>query len=202
MADYDIEITVPTRGPRGPQGTPGEQTTDASLLTSGTLNDARLSANVLLQAAADARYGPTLFAYKAANTPRNSTTTLAADPDLALANVPVGVYEVALSLQVYDNSNHGFLWDIAGTATMSSLGRALLLPDLGSGNLGISAISNGILSGQSIAPWANATQTARYIGLISVTVAGSIEFRWAQQTSNANNLAVFAGSRMTLQKFP
>jgi len=53
MADYDIEITVPTRGPQGPQGTPGEQTTDASLLTSGTLNDARLSANVPLKDAAN-----------------------------------------------------------------------------------------------------------------------------------------------------
>jgi hypothetical protein len=201
MADYDIEITVPTRGPQGPQGAPGEQTTDASLLTSGTLDDARLSANVLLQAAADARYGPAFFAYKAANTSRNNTTTLAADPDLTFASVPVGAYEVELSLQVFDNNNHGLAWDIAGTATMSSLGRALLLPDVASATASISVISNGILTGQSIAPWSNATRNARYIGLISVTVAGSIEFRWAQQTSNANNLTVFAGSRISLQKF-
>jgi hypothetical protein len=53
MADYDIEVTVPTRGPQGPQGTPGEQTTDAALLTSGTLADARLSANVPLKDAAN-----------------------------------------------------------------------------------------------------------------------------------------------------
>jgi hypothetical protein len=55
MADYDIEVTVPTRGPQGPQGTPGEQTTDASLLTSGTLNDARLSANVAFKDFVDLR---------------------------------------------------------------------------------------------------------------------------------------------------
>ena len=201
MADYDIEITVPTRGPQGPQGAPGEQTTDAALLTSGTLNDARLSANVLLQAAADARYGPAFFAYKAANTSRNSTTTLAADPDLSFAIVPVGIYEVELFLQVFDNTIYGFAWDIGGNATMSSLGRALAVSDLASGTASNGQINSGILAGQSILPWANATRLARYFGLISVTVAGSIEFRWAQQTSAATNLSVFAGARMSLQKF-
>jgi len=55
MADYDITVTVPNQGPPGPQGAPGEQTTDASLLTSGTLDDARLSANVAFKDFVDLR---------------------------------------------------------------------------------------------------------------------------------------------------
>jgi len=51
MADYNIEITVPTRGPQGPQGPPG--IADASLLDTGTLADARLSGNVPLKDAAN-----------------------------------------------------------------------------------------------------------------------------------------------------
>jgi hypothetical protein len=51
MADYDITVTVPNQGPPGPQGPPG--ITDASLLDSGTLADARLSTNVPLKDAAN-----------------------------------------------------------------------------------------------------------------------------------------------------
>jgi hypothetical protein len=51
MADYDITVTVPNQGPPGPQGPPG--ITDASLLDSGTLADARLSSNVPLKDAAN-----------------------------------------------------------------------------------------------------------------------------------------------------
>jgi len=51
MADYDITVTVPNQGPPGPQGPPG--ITDASLLDSGTLADARLSTNVPLKDASN-----------------------------------------------------------------------------------------------------------------------------------------------------
>jgi len=51
MADYDITVTVPNQGPPGPQGPPG--ITDASLLDSGTLADARLSSNVPLKDASN-----------------------------------------------------------------------------------------------------------------------------------------------------
>jgi hypothetical protein len=51
MVDYDITVTVPNQGPPGPQGPPG--ITDASLLDSGTLADARLSTNVPLKDAAN-----------------------------------------------------------------------------------------------------------------------------------------------------
>lgn len=46
-----LSLTLPVgaTGATGPQGPAGEQTTDASLLTSGTLADARLSSNVALE---------------------------------------------------------------------------------------------------------------------------------------------------------
>lgn len=53
-----VAATISTVGTQGPQGTAGSATTNASLLTSGTLDDARLSGNVVLtsdmQAALDA----------------------------------------------------------------------------------------------------------------------------------------------------
>ena len=50
-----LSLTLPVgaTGATGPQGPAGEQTTDASLLTSGTLADARLSSNVALKDAAN-----------------------------------------------------------------------------------------------------------------------------------------------------
>jgi hypothetical protein len=47
QTQYTIEYAN-QRGPQGPAGAAGAATTDASLLVSGTLSDARLSANVLL----------------------------------------------------------------------------------------------------------------------------------------------------------
>jgi hypothetical protein len=47
QTQYTIEYSN-QRGPQGPTGAAGAATTDASLLVSGTLSDARLSANVLL----------------------------------------------------------------------------------------------------------------------------------------------------------
>ena len=150
----------------------------------------------------DARYGPTLLAYKTSNTSRASTTNVEADPHLTFSNVPVGIYEVTLAVQVYDNSNHGIIWNIGGTATASSIGRALAIGDLSLAGNVLGAISGGILTGQSVAPWANSTRVARYYGLVNVTAAGSLSLQWAQNTSNTNALQFSAGSRMTLVKFP
>ncbi len=47
-ASYTIEYAN-QRGPQGPAGAAGPATTDASLLVSGTLSDARLSSNVALE---------------------------------------------------------------------------------------------------------------------------------------------------------
>lgn len=49
-----VSATISTVGTQGPAGSDASATTDASLLTSGTLNDARLSGNVVLTSAMQA----------------------------------------------------------------------------------------------------------------------------------------------------
>jgi YD repeat-containing protein len=65
MTSYTLQVqpqtqyTIEYSNQRGPQGATGPATTDASLLDSGTVADARLSSNVVLES--DAYFGGTAF---------------------------------------------------------------------------------------------------------------------------------------------
>lgn len=138
-------------------------------------------------------------AVKIASTSRNLTTVLADDPHMVIADVPVGRYKVELSFQTYDNSLAGFKWAIGGTATASTTSRARGAT-IASWNTGIWGAVNTPLTGESVAPWPNATRVPYLIFEMNVTAAGSIAFQWAQHTSNAANTTLWEGSFIRLEK--
>lgn len=149
--------------------------------------------------ALDGRYGRRLSVIKNVTEYRNSTTTLAADSELVFASVPVGKYAVTIFVQVYDDNYGGFAWDIGGTATKVAMSRAVCMPDIGSALWG-GAVLNNPLSGQSFAPWGNSRRYAHITFTMKVTVSGSFEFRWAQQTSNPGSIQFYSGAYIILQK--
>ncbi len=133
---------------------------------------------------------------KTAGTTRANSDSFAADPDLAIASLPVGRYRVELGFQTYDNNNGGMKYQFGGTATRSALMR-------GTGQvLGTAPTQWGQiaapLAGESVAPWANNTRSVRVDFTINVTVAGSFALEWAQHTSHATGTQLFAGAYMIL----
>jgi hypothetical protein len=191
MADYDIEITVPTRGPQGPQGAPGEQTTDASLLTSGTLNDARLSANVLLEAAADARYAITHYATRSDNLNLTSTSYVVG---LTFTAVAIGTYILqGLTPTFGGNNSSGLRRRLGGTATIT--GRRGYYFNYSNAFVGVANIaSEQLLAGSA------ATAALPLYGSIVVTVAGSVELEVAQNVTDASPSIFQAEAHLVLTK--
>jgi hypothetical protein len=144
-------------------------------------------------------------AVKAASLGRASTT-LTADPDLAFASVAVGTYSLESLLQFWGTTTgtQGIQYDfLSGTATLS--GNSTWMTAGGRLGSGGSDIQSGInFSGNNaIATITVSTAASDYVfimGTIIVTVAGSFQLRWAQNTGSANNTNLAAGSSMRLRK--
>lgn len=140
-------------------------------------------------------------ARKLANTSRNTTVVLAADPELFVA-LPVGEYQIDGFL-VFDGDAAADLatsWNLptgsiiwgcasqAGTTTTNnpgvtnySLFKTAAGPVLGCVGVGTDTF-------------------ARITGYLTVTVAGTLTFKWAQNTSNALNTTLQIGSWIRLTK--
>jgi hypothetical protein len=156
--------------------------------------------NVANVGALDARYKVKYSAVKTSATSRNATTTLAADPHLTIPSVQPGSYVMRLQMSVYDNSGGGFNWAIGGTATFASQGRAVLTGDLSQFSFNVVAGLTLPLSGQSIAAWPNSTRTSIVTFAFSVSVAGSVELQWSQNTSSATNINLNQNSYMIIEQ--
>jgi len=155
--------------------------------------------SAMTRSLSDTRYGQKLRVSKTAATSRNTTTTLADDPDLVLTFPETGEYLLRIQFSTYDNSTGGFKYDFAGTATYGVRQR-LRGSTIANWTAITSSSPAATMPSEDVSPWANSTRVGYWQGVIYVTATGTITFRWAQNTSNANNTQVHAGSYMTLEK--
>jgi hypothetical protein len=151
---------------------------------------------------------PEYRAFKSAVTSRNTTTTLANDPDLTIASVATGVYAVELLLQMSGTTTgtQGLKFGITGTAVSASGANSGFLLSETAGTLSGNTAVDGILPAGplgfgtlTIAAGA-AADWALFKGVVQVTTAGSITLQWAQQSSSANNTNLWQGSSLVLRR--
>lgn len=138
-------------------------------------------------------------ASKAASTLRNTTTTLAADPDLVFPLL-AGIYAIKMYVQPQASAggNGGFKFNFSSTGTMTGT------YGYTGGVVGafVSAVGQSVLTGVSTfaALQNNPVDWLEITGQVVVTVPGTLSFQWAQNSSNAINSAVTAGSWGQLTK--
>lgn len=135
---------------------------------------------------------------KAATTSRNTTTTLAADPDLGLA-LAVGRYEIEANLwwscAVSGNANGlKFALAFSGTNGASDSRYAVSADITLAGNLTTVLTTQVTCASISSSPTPSAY--VKLSGEIVVSAPGTLSFQWAQNSSGAQNLNLFAGSSL------
>lgn len=131
---------------------------------------------------------------------RQSTTTLAADGTLVFP-APVGSTQFRGSIQFSTPSTGGFKYDLNFTGTLSD--QQVLHEVLAPGATAWTTIaSDGALNVVRNTVVAGTGGIVRLDGLLVVTVAGTLQVRWAQQSSQASNTNVAAGSWLAWRTGP
>lgn len=142
-------------------------------------------------------------AYKTSGTTRTSTTTLAADPDLTIASLPIGVY-ILDGFLAYDASTAADLalsWNLPTGATIVWGGDGMG----GTTSSGTAAVMNRVLFVAAAGPslggiGVGSGSYALPKGLLTITTAGAVTLKWAQNTSDATNTTLQAGSFIRFTK--
>lgn len=144
------------------------------------------------------------WVYKTAQTDRLSTITPTADPDLVI-DLAVGTFMVEMWIRYSTPAAADFRtdWNFSGTVSTSNrwcLGLGTTVSDStpqGIMRSGIHGFATDVIYGDR----AGANQMACYEqSLVTVTVAGLLEFRWAQGTSTASNTSVHGESAIKVQR--
>lgn len=148
---------------------------------------------------------------KTGPTARNTTTTLADDPELSGIALAVGNYEIELVLYYTVASTTPklkFRWGFTGTANGTGALRASIGP--GSDNtsapdLATSMSSRGLqTTGQDSTN--NSSTSASFSAVreiatnFQVTVAGNLSLQWAQSVSNASDVTVQGSSFFRIRR--
>lgn len=138
---------------------------------------------------------------KSSSTARSSTTILAADPELLISSIPIGTY--ALELWVLPSQaasgSIGLKYDLNFSGTVTTNIYSVLASINGTFSAGTSLIGN--TPAQLYSTVFN-FPGADYIlikGTFVVTAAGSLSFRWAQNTSSINATSISSGSYMKIE---
>lgn len=144
---------------------------------------------------------PIIFAFKSADTARNSTTTPTADPHLVLAMEANSTYSIEIFLRwgCTTTAAQGFQLAMRGPASAVMQMHA-------DGFEGTGGAYNGLLTEASNFNFNPGNALPTY-SVVSITgqvttfgTAGNVEVRWAQVVSNANNTNLFAGSWIKIKK--
>ena len=135
-------------------------------------------------------------AFKTSATARNTTTTISADPDLSVT-LPVGWYQVEayLTFSCTTSTTQGFKFSLSsGTATRANDTAIVWSAVNGTGSVDSSRrTSSSTISYSSCSTGGDVTV---WRGTIQITVTGTLVVGWAQNTSDANNTSLLAGSRL------
>jgi hypothetical protein len=138
-----------------------------------------------------------LVATKTSTTSRNTTTTVTADPNLVVT-LPVGNYAIQGLINIgcaAGGTGAGFKYGLINTGTMvGSVG----FVGMANGAVAAGAQTGSISGAIGIGTIALNSDFLSLEGWVEVTVAGTLSFGWAQNTSNANNTNVSIGSWMSV----
>lgn len=142
----------------------------------------------------------TLFAFKSAATNRNTTTVNTADPDLSLTLTSTGRWriEVFLPVQTTTTNTQGFKWVVGGTATINPLQNGQITHNVNAVST-VAAFASGVGSAHAVVT-VGGTDCIVAQGVIDVTVIGTVNISWAQNSSSANNTSLIAGAFLRVIK--
>ncbi len=149
-----------------------------------------------------------ITASKSGTTSRNTTTTPASDPDLAISLPANSVWDFHACLFLTSDANAAgdFLaqWAYPADATVSSGGLALNNA-LASGSSASLEAAAGALDATTpsalLAVGASTSPTMAVMeGRITLVTAGSLTLQWSQFGSNANNTNLLGGSFVTARR--
>lgn len=171
-----------------------------ALFASGTkLRASRLNAMIA--------YMTRLTASKPLDTPRFSTTSRTADPDLVVpmaANTTYDLESLLLGASEVNAGGHfSAEWQYPSDAIMTFTAHGLIstLASGTSGDLQAGAVSQDGASpaGPFVMGLSTSTSGIVVTGTITTVTAGNLTLAWAQSSSNVNDSILKAGSRVTLE---
>jgi hypothetical protein len=141
-------------------------------------------------------------AFKASNTSRTSTTTLANDGDLVLALTSgTWEYELLVSWRNVTSVTPDLKTAVVYSGTRTLHIGAVLTYSGSSVGLLMNTSAGSLESGfATLASNPDEDYTLIIKGTITVTDAGNLQFQWAQVSSSADATRVNAGSRFTARK--
>lgn len=143
----------------------------------------------------------TAYAYKPADTARQSTTTAADDPHLSVAVKAGGVYRVSVDLYYLTSATADLKIGFSAPAGSTLIWSGDCPPSSASGagvspNRAATALANTVTAGGVAA-----TQLcARPVGLLTAAANGWLTLQWAQAVSEAVDSTVLAGSCMRVER--
>lgn len=143
--------------------------------------------------------GQSAYMFKAADTNRNTTTAPAADPALQFSGLPIGKYEIEGFITYFQNSaaSQGIKFQLTSGFTTVNF-HAYAGPDGTPPTADWQAASriqgaaNNAYNHNMGASSANGSISFK--GQATCGAADTLSFDWAQESSNANNTTVLAGS--------
>lgn len=144
--------------------------------------------------------GVAVCKFKAADTARQSTTTPANDPDLAYAIPSTGTYQIELGL-VFDSvaAGAGFKFGLTFSGTAGGT------PGVQFGYVNSAAYgpvtSGGIIGGTNVQGTVSTVANEVILNFtVSITVIGTLNVQWAQNSSTASNTTLRTGSFLKVTK--
>lgn len=141
-----------------------------------------------------------LNAYKAADTSRVTTTTLANDPDLLVSVAASAWYWIDCVL-TYEGSTQGssdlkYAWSVPTGTTMACQQEGIT-----TAGASTAGFARGVSGGTAGTSGAGNQWTMRISGTVKTsTTPGTLVLQWAQNTSNGVATIVHAGSGMFLRR--
>jgi len=139
---------------------------------------------------------------KTSTTARNSTTTVAADPDLTITPPATGLYKVEGMIRwSAGNAAAGIkvLLQITGGAQV--LGNLFIAPTNTFGTIATPIAKSGGFSDAVFEKAANAAsqvEVLMFSGILKVTSASTVRVDWSQSVSNGSNTSILEGSHLML----
>lgn len=139
-------------------------------------------------------------AFKASNTSRSTTITLADDPDLAIAIV-AGTYKIEAYLSFYaagTGAGIQLATNFTGTTTNSKGFLTYSITAFAAGNSG--TINGAFIGSAGISVFSATQDWALLKGTVTVSTSGTYSIQWAQNASSGNSTTLGLGSYLILER--
>lgn len=139
------------------------------------------------------------YVTKAAGTGITSDATINDDPELSGVSLAVGVYHVEIELLAQTAAGTATIdldvaWEFSGTASGTRMCRGPAASATNRADTNVTRIGAGLTSEVTYGLASTATACLEESCIMTVTVAGVLDIKWAQNASTAELTTVAAGS--------